>query len=285
MYENSSKLIKVKCASLNTLFANNSVLSRGSPRYDSFTGAYWSGQQGAVSPSCVFKPTKVSEVSTVVLLARLYQCSFAVKGGGHAAFAGASSIEDGITISLENFKQVKVATDKKTVDVGHGMQWVDVYTAVEHDGLSVAGGRVSPDTEVDCPTLTDYRWHQWAYRVLSSVVEYPTLPASLDGLAIMLRPLSSSQLQVFRSLCHRHPILTYSGPFEEEVTILALSRTSNSTRSLWARCGVAIVSTLKIPSQMSWTPSVTSLLKGRRKTRTPPRFWYVRIILSLLFWR
>ena len=82
----------------------------------------------------------------VVLLARLYQCPFAVKGGGHAAFAGSSSIEDGITISMENFKQVDVATDKKTVDVGPGMRWVDVYTAVEQDGLSVAGGRVSANT-------------------------------------------------------------------------------------------------------------------------------------------
>ena len=83
----------------------------------------------------------------VVLLARLYQCPFAVKGGGHAAFAGSSSIEDGITISMENFKQVDVATDKKTVDVGPGMRWVDVYTAVEQDGLSVAGGRVSANTD------------------------------------------------------------------------------------------------------------------------------------------
>ena len=147
MYENLSKLITAQCASLNIIFAENSVLSKGSPLYDSFTGAYWSAQQGAVSPSCVFKPTKVSEVSTVVLLARLYQCPFAVKGGGHAEFAGSSSIEDGITISMENFKQVDVATDKKTVDVGPGMRWVDVYTAVEQDGLSVAGGRVSANTD------------------------------------------------------------------------------------------------------------------------------------------
>ena len=146
MYENLSKLITAQCASLNILFAEDSVLSQGSAPYDSFTGAYWSAQQGAVSPSCVFKPTKVSEVSTFVLLARLYQCPFAVKGGGHAAFAGSSSIEDGITISMENFKQVDVATDKKTVDVGPGMRWVDVYTAVEQDGLSVAGGRVSANT-------------------------------------------------------------------------------------------------------------------------------------------
>lgn len=63
---------------------------------------------------------------------------------------------------------------------------------------------------------------------------------------------------------------------------LGLSRISNSTRFLWARCGVAIAFTLRAPSPASWTPSVSLLLKGRRKTRTPPRFWYVYIMLSSL---
>jgi hypothetical protein len=91
----------------------------------------------------VFKPTTTLDVSALVLAARLYQCPFAVKGGGHAAWAGASSIEDGITVSLENFKQAVVASDKKTIDIGPGLRWIDVYNAVEKDGLSVAGGRVS----------------------------------------------------------------------------------------------------------------------------------------------
>ena len=47
-----------------------------------------------------------------------------MKGGGHAAWAGASSIEDGITVSMENFKQVVVSDDKQTVDIGPGLLWV-----------------------------------------------------------------------------------------------------------------------------------------------------------------
>lgn len=78
-----------------------------------------------------------------MLISRLYQCPFAVKGGGHAAWAGASSIEGGITISLENFKQANVSADKTTVDIGPGLTWLDVYSAVEKHGLSVVGGRVS----------------------------------------------------------------------------------------------------------------------------------------------
>jgi FAD/FMN-containing dehydrogenase len=125
------------------LFGADKVLAEGATTYSNFTAGYWSAQQGSLRPSCVFKPTKTLDVSTLVLAARLYQCPFAIKGGGHAAWAGASSIEDGITVSLENFKQAVVASDKQTVDIGPGLRWIEVYKAVEKDGLSVAGGRVS----------------------------------------------------------------------------------------------------------------------------------------------
>lgn len=134
---------------MTILFGHEQVLAAGESTYDSFTGAYWSAQQGALNPSCVFKPVKVLDVSTLVLIARLYRCPFAVKGGGHAAWAGASSIEDGITVSMENFNQVNVSSNKKTVDIGPGLRWDDVYTAVEKDGLSVVGGRVSSHACID----------------------------------------------------------------------------------------------------------------------------------------
>lgn len=97
-----------------------------------------------MQPRCVFKPSKTFEVSTLVLLSRLTNCPFAVKGGGHAAFGGASSIDGGITVTMESFDRVTPSTDKKTVDVGPGNRWVDVYTALDSHGLGVAGGRMAP---------------------------------------------------------------------------------------------------------------------------------------------
>ncbi|KAF2004707.1 FAD-binding domain-containing protein [Amniculicola lignicola CBS 123094] len=132
------------CSSLTYLFGSDNVLYEGSAVYDAFTASYWAAQQGALSPSCVFKPKTTAEVSILVLIARFYQCPFAVRGGGHAAWAGASNIEDGITVSMENFKQVKVSADLQTVDVGPGLRWVDVFTEVEKSGLSVVGGRMAP---------------------------------------------------------------------------------------------------------------------------------------------
>lgn len=134
----------LQCTSLKTIFGDSKLLSQSSSAYSTFTSGYWSAQQGAVQPRCVFKPSKALEVSTAVLLSRLTNCPFAVKGGGHAAFGGASSIDGGITVSMENLNKVSVSSDKKTVDVGPGNRWVDVYTAIEPHGVGVAGGRMAP---------------------------------------------------------------------------------------------------------------------------------------------
>jgi hypothetical protein len=138
----SNAACAIACGSLKLLYGN-AVLQEGSSAYDSFTGGYWSVQQASVDPYCVFKPASAAQVSISVLIARLSQCPFAVKSGGHAAFAGASSIEGGITIALERINQITVSKDKKTVAIGPGNLWLDVYTTLQPLDLSVIGGRVS----------------------------------------------------------------------------------------------------------------------------------------------
>jgi FAD/FMN-containing dehydrogenase len=66
-----------------------------------------------------------------------------VKGGGHAAFAGSSSIEGGITIALEKMNEKKLSKDGKIAEVGPGNRWADVYPWIEQYGREVIGGRVS----------------------------------------------------------------------------------------------------------------------------------------------
>lgn len=78
-----------------------------------------------------------------ILISRLTQCPFAAKSGGHAAFHGASSIDGGITISLKKINQVSISSNKKTVDVGPGNIWYDVYTATQPQDIVVIGGRVA----------------------------------------------------------------------------------------------------------------------------------------------
>jgi FAD/FMN-containing dehydrogenase len=132
-----------QCNALTIAFGANNTLFGGSSAYDAFTGAYWAKQQVDVNPYCVFKPSKAVQVSASVLISRLTQCPFAVKGGGHAAFAGGSSIEGGITIALERMDEVTLSSDKKLVAVGPGNRWIKVYETLEHDGLAVIGGRIA----------------------------------------------------------------------------------------------------------------------------------------------
>ena len=78
----------------------------------------------------------------MVLLSRLSQCPFAVKSGGHSAFAGGATIEGGITMSFENMKQIKLSSDRTTVALQPGNVWEEVLTALSTTGVTVAGGRI-----------------------------------------------------------------------------------------------------------------------------------------------
>lgn len=78
----------------------------------------------------------------MVLLSRLSQCPFAVKSGGQSAFAGAATIEGGITVSFEKLKSIELSADKKTVAVQPGTNWGDVLTVLSTTGVTVAAGRI-----------------------------------------------------------------------------------------------------------------------------------------------
>ncbi|KAF7559912.1 hypothetical protein G7046_g4250 [Stylonectria norvegica] len=114
-----------------------------SPTYQFQESQYWSQQQASVEPSCRFSPATALDVSLAVLTLRVANCKFAVKSGGHAAFAGASNIEDGLTIDLVNLNQISLSADKTQTSVGAGNIWYNVYTYLQPKGLTVIGGRVS----------------------------------------------------------------------------------------------------------------------------------------------
>ncbi|KAJ3541237.1 hypothetical protein NM208_g4701 [Fusarium decemcellulare] len=130
------------CASLKFLYGDAAVESRGEDAYDAFTDAYWSSNQADVNPYCIFKPSRSTQVSILVLLARLTQCPFAAKSGGHAAFAGASSVEGGITVSFANLKGVSLSKDKKIASIEPGNIWGPVFEELTKSDLTVVGGRL-----------------------------------------------------------------------------------------------------------------------------------------------
>ncbi|CAI9626382.1 unnamed protein product [Alternaria burnsii] len=126
----------IACDSLRVVFGKTKVASGQNAEY-------WSNQQLAVEPYCTFTPRATLEVSTLVLISRLTQCPFAVKSGGHAAFPDASSIQGGITVDLKDFTTRRLSDDEKTVAIGPGNRWIDVYHYLTPHNLTVVGGRAA----------------------------------------------------------------------------------------------------------------------------------------------
>ncbi|CZT41666.1 related to 6-hydroxy-d-nicotine oxidase [Rhynchosporium secalis] len=102
---------------------------------------YWSVQQSEVTPVCRIDVKLAKDISTTVKVSKLTQCPFAVKSGGHAAFAGGSSIQNGILINLAKLNEITLSEDRQTTRVGPGNNWYDVYQALDPLGVSVVGGR------------------------------------------------------------------------------------------------------------------------------------------------
>jgi FAD/FMN-containing dehydrogenase len=125
------------------LLYGSGVSFQGSSSYHLIESTYWSDQQANVEPYCIFQPPTSTDVAIALLLSRLTQCPFAVKSGGHAAFAGASNIQGGITINFSKMKAVTLSADKKVASIAPGNLWYDVYSNLEPKGLTVIGGRVA----------------------------------------------------------------------------------------------------------------------------------------------
>ncbi|KAL8820642.1 MAG: hypothetical protein Q9223_001186 [Gallowayella weberi] len=135
-------LCPTACKTLSTL--KKSILSlSGTLTYTQQQNRYWSLQQLETSPACRVAPENAADVAITLLITEYLQCPFAVKSGGHAAFAGASNIERGITIDLVNLKQLETSPDLSLTKVGPGNRWQDVYNFLERRELAVIGGRVA----------------------------------------------------------------------------------------------------------------------------------------------
>lgn len=141
----------MQCDALETIYGGDATYQAAAAAdggnetasYADFVGSYWSANQADVRPRCVFQPPDRAAVRVLVLLSRLARCPFALRSGGHAAFAGASSIEGGITVSLRRLDGIALSGDKKTVTVQPGLQSNEVYHALAEHDLAIVSGRIA----------------------------------------------------------------------------------------------------------------------------------------------
>lgn len=129
----------------------NKVSFPGTPDYNSSLSSYFSQRKSQLQPLCIVSLTTVDVVSVAVSAlsstapaidaSEKSSCNFAIRSGGHAGFAGAANVANGVTIDLRGLNAVEVSSDRSIVSVGAGATWRDVYSKLDPLGLSVAGGR------------------------------------------------------------------------------------------------------------------------------------------------
>lgn len=104
---------------------------------------YWNAASSGNRPSCGFFPSNAEQVSYAVQTLNSYpSVQFALKSGGHSPNLGFSSVKGGVLIAFRpNSKYANPSPDGKSVEVGAGCKWIDVYSALEPLGKAAVGGR------------------------------------------------------------------------------------------------------------------------------------------------
>ena len=103
----------------------------------------WDAKQSDLVPACRVEPSSAQDVELIMRIVVDLSCPFAIKGGGHARSPGHSNIADGVTIDLVRMNTIQLSEDRRSVEIGAGARWFDVYSTLEPEGISVVGGRVA----------------------------------------------------------------------------------------------------------------------------------------------
>lgn len=130
------------CQQLNSRLPGR-ISYPGNPAYSHSLSSYYSAQERALEPSCIFTPTQTSEVSQFVKLIDAHDnAPFAIRGGGHTLWTGAANIQGGVTVDMRSMKSLALSDDHKVVSVGGGARYSDLYPQLDPHNLTIMGGRV-----------------------------------------------------------------------------------------------------------------------------------------------
>ena len=115
--------------------------------YTTSLQTYYSAQERALIPSCIFTPTSTADVSLFITSMTAGNDAsipdFAIRSGGHKYFAGAANIAGGITVDMRGMHNVSFNNDASVVSIGAGAVWSsDVYEYLDARNLTAAGARL-----------------------------------------------------------------------------------------------------------------------------------------------
>jgi FAD/FMN-containing dehydrogenase len=124
----------------------NRVVYPSSDAYNDSIGSYWA-ENVQLKPKCIVQPRSAQDVSLAVSTltsASNGACQFAIRSGGHATWAGANDIKNGVTIDLQMMNSTTYHKNNGTASVLPGARWQSVYKALVPYDVTVPGGRGGP---------------------------------------------------------------------------------------------------------------------------------------------
>lgn len=107
------------------------------------TDFYFIVQSSEIVSACRVLPENAADISETLKIVKEAGATFAVKSGGHSSYPSGSNAENGITIDLSRLKDITVSDDYKSVAVGAGCRFGELYHKLEAHGLGCVGGRIS----------------------------------------------------------------------------------------------------------------------------------------------
>ncbi|KAL4882982.1 hypothetical protein BJY04DRAFT_216700 [Aspergillus karnatakaensis] len=132
------------CQQLSILLKGK-VFTPETSSYQESLSSYFSLQEQSLKPACIVRPTCPQDVSTIITtMATAHRESaerFAVRSNGQAIYAGAANIDAGVTIDLRAMHDVRIANDRSTIEIESGAAWRQVFTELDPQNPTVAGGR------------------------------------------------------------------------------------------------------------------------------------------------
>ncbi|RPB28700.1 FAD-binding domain-containing protein [Terfezia boudieri ATCC MYA-4762] len=177
-------------------FDRYAVFREGEEEYLREANGYWSATVWT-TPRCIFTPSGASDVAKGIAIMKECRALFAVKGGGHYPPPEMSTITDGVLVALTKLKTLELAEDKKSVLVGPGLRWGDVYRYLLPHNVFVVGGRI---TNVGVPGFLlgggiSYLGSRWGFG-MDNVEEFEVVLADSS----VVRANKRSHLDLFWAL-------------------------------------------------------------------------------------
>ncbi|KAI1366793.1 hypothetical protein F5Y08DRAFT_119098 [Xylaria arbuscula] len=122
--------------------SSSQVLLPTDAAYKQRIASYWSNTAKQAAPARILRPRTASQLAHDLVRLVRSRTLFSVRSGGHSVSEGTNNISSsGVAIDLSLFDEVSFNAEEKTVRIGTGCLWKNVYAELQKHDRGVAGGR------------------------------------------------------------------------------------------------------------------------------------------------